>query len=459
MKKPNILFIGIDSSRADKYFGKKKSSHTPNIDKLIQRGVYFENNISVADGSYTCMGSVFTSLYPFQSGLTTVKSYSKSTKIFDKFRQLGYSLYGTAPCTPFFINLLKDFDEKENFPKPGFLYTDSPLQKTEAITGPLILDRLKSGKMKEPWFNFIFLMDLHRSVKYGVPKEFFSEQYGDTDYDKMLSAVDVWLGKFLEHVDLNNTTVILTGDHGDFLPTKKVGYEMTYIPSLFDPGRKLKKKLPNFLHGIAYKLFLIVRFLAVPIRNHSLKRKLSPLEMRSLNVRGYRHLWELPDDTVRVPLLFSGYGIKKTNQIISQQVRHIDIIPTLAEMIDLPFDYEKVEGRSIFPLIQGQKMDSEPAFIENQEFRLPTRPGNLVGVRTDEYKFWRARSDPKKHVGLFDLKNDPDELINLAKQRPDLVEHFENMITEKRKTPHQESYQDPEENEKIEKQVSHLGHV
>ena len=181
--------------------------------------------------------------------------------------------------------------------------------------------------------------------------------------------------------------------------------------------------------------------------------------MRSLNVRGYRHLWELPDDTVRVPLLFSGYGIEKTNQIISQQVRHIDIIPTLAEMIDLPFDYEKVEGRSIFPLIQGQKMDSEPAFIENQEFRLPTRPGNLIGVRTDEYKFWRARSNPNKHVGLFDLKNDPNELINLAKQRPDLVEHFENMITEKRKTPHQESYQDPEENEKIEEQVSHLGHV
>ena len=457
--KPNILFIGIDSCRADKLFGKKKSSYTPNIDKLIEHGVYFENNIGVADGSYTCMGSIFTSLYPFQSGLTTVKSYSKSTKIFDKFRQFGYSLYGTAPSTPFFMNLLSSFNDKENFAKPGYLYTDSPLQKTEAITGPLILDRLKSGKMKEPWFNFIFLMDLHRSVKYGVPKEFFSEQYGDTDYDKMLSAIDIWLGKFLEHVDLDNTIIVITGDHGDFIPTKKVGYEMTYIPSLFDPGRKIKKKLPNFLQGIAYKLFLGFRFLVVPIRNYSLKRKLSRLEMRSLNVRGYRHLWELPDDTVRVPLLISGCGIKKTNQIISQQVRHIDIIPTLADMIGMPFDYEKVEGRSIFPLIQGKKMDLEPAFIENQEFRLPTRPGNLIGVRTDEYKYWRARKNPKKHVALYDLKDDPDELTNLAKQRPDLVEYFENLIHDKQKNPHQESYQDPEENEKIEEQVTRLGHV
>lgn len=302
-------------------------------------------------------------------------------------------------------------------------------------------------------------MDLHRSVKYGVPKEFFSEQYGDTDYDKMLSAIDVWLGKFLEHVNLDNTIVVITGDHGDFIPTKKVGYEMTYIPSLFDPGRKVKKKLPKSLHGIAYKLFLGVRFLAVPARNYFLKRKLTPLEMRSLSVRGYRHLWELYDDTVRVPLLISGCGIKKTNQIISQQVRHIDIMPTLAEMIGMPFDYDKVEGRSVLPLIKGEKMDLEPAFIETQERRLPTRIGNSIGVRTDEYKYWRARKNPKKHVELYDLKNDPDELTNLAKQMPDLVEYFENLIREKYKNKHEESYQDEEENAKIEKRMLSMGHV
>ena len=87
MKRPNVLFIGIDSFRGDKCFGKNKSSKTPNIDKLIKNGVYFEQAISVSDGSYTCMGAVFTSLYPFQSGITTVSAYSKSTKIFQKFRE------------------------------------------------------------------------------------------------------------------------------------------------------------------------------------------------------------------------------------------------------------------------------------------------------------------------------------------------------------------------------------
>ena len=134
-------------------------------------------------------------------------------------------------------------------------------------------------------------------------------------------------------------------------------------------------------------------------------------------------------------------------------------MPTLAEMIGMPFDYDKVEGRSVLPLIKGEKMDLEPAFIETQERRLPTRIGNSIGIRTDEYKYWRARKNPKKHVELYDLKNDPDELTNLAKQRPDLVEYFENLIREKYKNKHEESYQDEEENAKIEKRMLSMGHV
>ena len=53
--------------------------HT-DIDRLIENGVYFDQHISVSDGSYTCMGAVFTSQYPFQSGITTVSAYSQSNQ-------------------------------------------------------------------------------------------------------------------------------------------------------------------------------------------------------------------------------------------------------------------------------------------------------------------------------------------------------------------------------------------
>ena len=44
--KPNILFLVLDGLRADRCYGEKKSSITPNIDKLIQNGIYFNQTIS-----------------------------------------------------------------------------------------------------------------------------------------------------------------------------------------------------------------------------------------------------------------------------------------------------------------------------------------------------------------------------------------------------------------------------
>ncbi len=459
--KPNILFIAIDSFKGDKCYGKYKSSKTPNIDKLIENGVYFDQHISVSDGSYTCMGAVFTSLYPFQSGLTTVSGYSKSTKIFDKLKEFGYGLYGTAPCTPFFINLLEKFDEKENFPKPGYLYTVSDYEKV-GKTGPIILDRLeriKNKEIKEPWFNFIFLTDLHRSVKYGIPEEYYKEEFGETEYDRMVSALDVYLGKFLESIDLENTLVILTSDHGDFVPTPKIGHELTYIPSLYEPGAKIKKKLPTFLHGSLSTLYRILRYFAIPIRNMKLRRELSPSEYRSINTRGHSSLWILPDDTVKVPLILSGCGINAKNKIISQQIRSIDIIPTISEIIGMSFDYDKVEGRSVVPLINGEELEDLPTFIENAARRNPTKPGNAIGLRTSQYKYYRALNNPSKKVALYDLKNDPDELKNIAETHPNIVKKLEKILTDMRKNSISVDDIDPEETRRIEELLKPFGSV
>ncbi len=65
MSKPNILFLVIDSFRADKFFGNKKTSVTPNLDKLIDNGVYFSQMISSAPSSLPAVSSILTGRYPF----------------------------------------------------------------------------------------------------------------------------------------------------------------------------------------------------------------------------------------------------------------------------------------------------------------------------------------------------------------------------------------------------------
>ena len=62
MKKKNILVIIIDSLRSDKFIGSLKTSHTPNIDKLIENGIYFCNTVSPSDGTLFSWAGIFLSL-------------------------------------------------------------------------------------------------------------------------------------------------------------------------------------------------------------------------------------------------------------------------------------------------------------------------------------------------------------------------------------------------------------
>jgi len=67
---PNIFLLTIDSLRFDKTFGKNKSSVTPNLDSLVRNGTCFRQAICSADQTGLSLGSLFTSLYPFKSGIS-----------------------------------------------------------------------------------------------------------------------------------------------------------------------------------------------------------------------------------------------------------------------------------------------------------------------------------------------------------------------------------------------------
>ena len=67
--RPNIFLLTIDSLRFDKTFGESKSSVTPNLDSLIRKSTCFTQAICTADQTGLSLGSLFTSLYPFKSGI------------------------------------------------------------------------------------------------------------------------------------------------------------------------------------------------------------------------------------------------------------------------------------------------------------------------------------------------------------------------------------------------------
>ena len=301
--KPNILFIVIDGFRADKCYGKTKTSLTPNIDSLLRKGVYFTQAISSSDATFTCIGSIFSANYPSRSGLTTFHNHSKATKLFDILLENGYHAYATAPDISFWRTLTSKFDDKDLYSKPYvYLYGG---------TGKQILDKLDSKNLKEPWIYYIHIMDLHRSVEFALPENFKDTKYGNNDYERMISAIDSWIGKFLEKIDLNKTLVVLTADHGDLIPISSIGHEINFIPTLIDKSRTIKRLTPKFLQPTAFKTFLFIRYILTKLRAMRLKQKLSDYEMRTLLLRGHNSMWDMFDEIFRIPLLFSGHVIEK----------------------------------------------------------------------------------------------------------------------------------------------------
>ena len=58
---------------------------------------------------------------------------------------------------------------------------------------------------------------------------------------KMISCIDEWIGKFIDQCNLDNTLIVITSDHGDYIPI--VDY-VGEIPSIQSFMKKIKEKIP-----------------------------------------------------------------------------------------------------------------------------------------------------------------------------------------------------------------------
>ena len=103
--KCNVLIITIDSLRADRCFGIKKTAETPNIDKLIKNGFYFSQVISASDGTHVSLGSILTGQHPFNHNISTFENHSNAKINFNELKLNGYNLYATTPDRTFLQNI------------------------------------------------------------------------------------------------------------------------------------------------------------------------------------------------------------------------------------------------------------------------------------------------------------------------------------------------------------------
>lgn len=120
------------------------------------------------------------------------------------------------------------------------------------------------------------------------------------------------------------------------------------------------------------------------------------------------------DGSVRVPFIAAGPGILP-GSVLEDYASLIDIYPTLMDMtgLDAPGG---LEGNSLLPEMRGQP-SSRPDWALS-EYHDSGCNATTFMLRTGEWKYC-------KHVGyepqLFNMAEDPDEMVNLASARPEVV--------------------------------------
>lgn len=125
---------------------------------------------------------------------------------------------------------------------------------------------------------------------------------------------------------------------------------------------------------------------------------------------------------VRVPCFIYWKGKLKAKKI-EPLAAHIDLMPTLAELCDLPLPENlKLDGRSLVPLMQrtSESWEERALFTIHTEGENRMKPG---AVRTNQYRLVVDHGG-KKH--LFDMKADPGETNNIASEKPELVDSLHN---------------------------------
>lgn len=453
LMKPNILFLVIDSLRSDRFYGKSKSSVTPNIDKLIEKGALFTNTISSIPATKRATSCILTSLHPFKTGSENDNFFRISDSLkthFSILKENGYYVVATVPEVLSSTGLFSEIENKNDFTFDNFH------GRLNHNVDKKILNQLDLLNSKTPWFYYIHLLDLIKPII--VDDQYNKSEYGDDEYDRILSAIDVFVGKLFKKINLDDTLIIITADHSTYLP--KISYndhDYTFEASnLLRIIWKLGFSIPIKLNFFWMKLYNFYKLLSIKKFKNQIDPKLLSVHQKRLFYNLIGHTRDVHSDNVVIPFLICGYN--NDNFISNFTVRQIDIFPTVLDILGI-LSNKEFDGVSLKPILDGKNIEPAICYIEN----LPTNENNwkkIIAVQYGEHKFVVEKNNPS-NFQLYNLKNDPFEEINIAKNELVLIEKMKEYlddILQNVSTNSQELLSDSER-KKVEDELKKLGYI
>lgn len=151
----------------------------------------------------------------------------------------------------------------------------------------------------------------------------------------------------------------------------------------------------------------------------------------------------LYDVTIHVPLIIKYTELPKKR--LNCFVQHVDIVPTLLDILNIKIDSFFFDGVSLLPLVNGKiKQIREAIFAEEsaaqrkrairtEDLKYITKINDIKPKSGFEYEgIFNLEEDTCRYCGfkhaepeeLYDLKNDPNEVSNIAYMQTDIVQEL-----------------------------------
>ncbi|WP_436909432.1 sulfatase family protein [Halosimplex marinum] len=401
--RPNVLFVCIDALRSDFAFG-DYGAEKPLFEFLEREGTAFDTMVAAASSTTPCVASYMTGTYPPAHGVLSLRDFSLAdgaTTLAERFDAAGYDTAAsvTGPITSD-TDLDRGFDRYDYRERDTTVYTDWFDEY-----------RRELADADDPWFRYLHLWEAH--IQRDLPPDADDDA---VDYDESVRGVAEELQRLLEVVDLTETVVAVTGDHGEAIADGTYRHRASIIGFNQVPIPFTDKRVRNVRSDV-YDQYLRPRGIETEDLYNSL-RTFSAVEFPNAFHR-VGHGYHVYDFLTRVPFAVAGPGVPSAGRV-GDQVRSVDIYPTLLSAAGLePSD--EVSGQDI---LSGE-IEHRPAHARAVGAS-GERERWLDAVRYDGWKYVQGRS--RELCQLFDLDSDPKELENVADDHPEVVERLRGIV-------------------------------
>ena len=418
-EKLNVLLIIADDLNCDLGVYGNKIVKTPNINRLAERGILFQN----AHAQYPWCGpsraSFMTGMYTNQTKITRNNMNLRSSvpdviTLGQRFRQQGYQS----------VRIGKIF----HYDNPSAIGTsgNDDIYSWDQTVNPYGKDKIEEYKI-----NTLSERKFGGTLSWLAADGKDDEQTDGIAASEAIKKLDYFaktdvpfflaVGFFRPH-----TPFVAPKKYFDFYQQEKIEIPKIsshYLAGLPEPAIKsiraqknqldLEKKLAQEIKEAYYATISFVDAQVGRILDHL---EISGLDKNTIVVfmsdHGY-HLGEhghwqkqtLFDNSTRIPLIISSPSLENRGRVSMSPVELIDVYPTLMSLTNINTP-KHVVGKSLEPIMKNVNSSIRGSAL--------TRWRNGYSIKTKRYRLTQWGANGELGYELYDHKNDKGELINLA---------------------------------------------